>query len=139
MMNCNCNCNCNVRCSCTTAALIAAIAAAVIGAFLQITGRITVTAGALTAALIVALAALGILALGALARRQNDSTCLCRGLNGVLIGILGTIALSIALLALGITATSLLSALAVGTLVGTFTIMIASAACLIRCILGCEA
>lgn len=121
--------NCNERCSlgCTGIALILGAFLGVVAAFLQITGRLTVTDPFLWAAF--GIAAVYLLALAAGERRCG---C-CRTLDTVLAGILGTAGLALLLLAVGIVATSIVSAVLVGLLVLSLTVTLVGTACLIRC------
>jgi hypothetical protein len=63
---------------------------------------------------------------------------LCAALQTVLTGILGTVLVSVVLLAVGIVATSVISALLIGLTAGFFTLMIAGSACFARCLADCE-
>lgn len=106
------NC-CNCKCRCSVAALIASAILGVLGTFLQITGVITVTTAFLWVAFGIAVVYLGILTAAAIiAKRTEPTRCRCSSLDTLLIGILGTI-----LLAVGITATSIITAILVGLLV----------------------
>lgn len=126
-------CNCNFRCSCVIAAIIASAILGVVAAFLQITGAITVTPAFLWVVLGVAIGYLGIL-LATAGRR--DSGC-CGALGTVLAGTLGAALFSVVLLAVGITATSVVSAILVGLLVLFAALTVAGSACYVRCITGC--
>ncbi len=128
---------CNCRCRCTFAALIAAVIIGVVAAFLQITGVITVTAAFLWVVLGIAVVYLGILLLSAFLARRERSECLCGSLNTVLIGILGSILFAIVLLAVGVVATSVVSAILVGVLLFFFTLAVTGTACLVRELSGC--
>ena len=133
-------CNCNCRFNCTLTAIITAVIAGVIAAFLQISGLITVTATALAVALGIGVVYLAVSALVAViaGRTATRPLCLCRNLNTLLVGVLGTILVSLILLAVGITATSLLSAILVGLLVAFLWLTFAAAACLTRCAADCD-
>ena len=129
-------CNCCFRCRCPIAAIILSVIAGVVAAFLHITGVFTATAVSVVVALGVAVLYLGILLLGR-ARDAEVSGCVCAAGNALLIGIVGSVLLSLILLAAGIVATSIFSAIGVGILVFFFVLMIAAAACLIRSDAGC--
>lgn len=128
-------CNCNCRFNCLLTAVITAVIAGVVAAFLQILGLVTITPTVL-------LGALGIgvvfLAVGVLASANMHRAGCCRNLNTLLAGVLGTIAVSLLLLAIGITATSILSAVLVGLLLFFLWLTFAAAACLIRCNTDCD-
>ena len=130
------SCNCRCRRDCT---LIAAIISAIIGvvaAFLFISGTITVTPAFLWAVAGVAVVYLGILV--ATAARGESRQCLCPALNAVLLGILGTVLFSLVLLAVGIVATSTLSAVLIGLLLAFFTLTLTASGCLVRCLADCD-
>lgn len=121
--------NCSCRCRCTTAAAVLAVVFGVLAAFLQITGVISVTTVFAWVAFGIAVVYLGVLALTG---RNGQSECACPALNALLAGALGTILLALVLLAVGITATSVISAILVGLLVFFFVLMLAATVCFIR-------
>lgn len=131
-------CGCNCRNRCLLFAVAAAVIIGVVTAFLQITGTITVTPVFLIVAFGIAIAALGVLILGTALVRRNVGTCLCTALQTVLTGILGTVLFSVVLLAVGIVATSVVSAILVGLTAGFFTLTVVGSACLVRCLADCE-
>lgn len=63
---------------------------------------------------------------------------MCTILNALLAGLLGTIFFALVLLAVGIVATSILSALLVGLLLLFFSLALTNTACLVRCLTDCE-
>ena len=127
-------CNCQFRCSCVIAAVIASVILGVVAAFLQITGAITVTPAFLWVVLGVAIGYLGIL-LATAGRREAGC---CAAIGTVLAGILGAALFAVVLLAVGITATSVVSAILVGLLVLFAALTVAGTACLVRCVSDCE-
>ena len=127
-------CNCQFRCSCVIAAVIASVILGVVAAFLQITGAITVTPAFLWVVLGVAIGYLGILLATA---GRTDAGC-CAAIGTVLAGILGAALFAVLLLAVGITATSVVSAILVGLLVLFAALTVAGTACLVRCAADCE-
>lgn len=133
------NFGCNFRCRCPIAAIVAAVILGVVAAFLQITGTITVTAAFLWVVFGIAVVYLGVLAVAAAASRQTTDagTCVCPSLNVLLAGIVGTILFAVVLLGVGIVATSVVSAILVGILVGFFFLVITATACLVRYLVGC--
>ena len=129
---------CNFRCTCTLLAIVASLILGVVSAFLLITGVITVGVAFLWVALGIAVVYLGVLLVAtALARRTPDGCCLCTGLNVLLTGILGTALFGTVLLAVGITATSAISAILVGLLVFFLSLTLTGTACLIKCLADC--
>jgi hypothetical protein len=129
---------CNCKCSCSLFSLVAGLIIGVIAAFLQITGTITVTTVFLWVAAGVAAVYLGLLLLTS-GVQQNCSSCgcLCDALNTLLLGALGTILFAAILLAVGIVATSVLSAILVGLLVASFTVLMTGTTCVIRNLFDC--
>lgn len=136
-MNNNCCC-CQNKCSCTVVSVVVSLILGVIAAFLQITGVFTLTPVALVAVAAVAAVYLGALTLSVLlsARRDRAREC-CGSLNALLAGLLGTIFLATLLLAVGITATSVISAILVGILIGGVSLTLLVSACLVRCLTAC--
>ena len=130
---------CNCKCSCTLFAAAASLILGIIAAFLQITGTITVTVTLLWVLAGVSVAYLGILLLTS-GVQQNCSRCgcLCSALNTLLIGALGTILFAAILLAIGIVATSVISAILVGLLTASFALLIISNVCVIRYLFDCN-
>lgn len=119
--------------------IIAATVLGVIGAFLQISGLIAVTPAFLWAAFGIAVGYLAVLAGGFLLRKcQEPARCLCRALSTVLVGIWGTQLFAVVLLAVDITAASVLSAVLVGLLIASLALSLGATACLIRCLADCE-
>jgi uncharacterized membrane protein YecN with MAPEG domain len=62
---------------------------------------------------------------------------ICRIVNTVLVGILGTVLIAAVLLAVGIVATSVISAILVGILLFFFSLILTTLACYIRCVMNC--
>lgn len=127
-------CNCNCRCSCTVAALVVSAIIGVIGAFLQITGVITLTPVFLWVAFGIAVGLLGLLVLSVRCRAEG---CTSSALDALLAAILATVLLAVILLAAGITATSIVSAVLVGLLLFSLALTITAAACYVRQVSGC--
>ena len=131
--------NCYCRCRCTTAALIVSAVVAVVAALLQISGTITVTPVFLWVAFGIAVGYLAITLLGAgRCGCEQAERCGCSAWNLILAGILGTILLSLILLAVGIVATSVVSAILVGLLAGVFALFLTATACLVRYFYQCS-
>ena len=120
---------CSCRCKCPVFAIIASAVVGVVAAFLQILGTITVTPAFLWVALGVATVYLAVLLLSG-AREQQP--CRCANLGVLLAGILGTVLFSIVLLAVGVAATSVVSAILVGILLFFLALTYTGAACTVR-------
>ena len=130
---------CNCRRDCTLLAVVVSLILGIVGAFLQITGTITVTTAFLWVALGIGVVYLAVLlASVALSRRTDSGQCRCRSLGAILTGILGTILFAVVLLAVGITATSVVSAVLVGILVASLALTFTGAACLVKCLADCD-
>lgn len=130
---------CNNKRNCALIALIVSAIVGVLTAFLHITGVVTATplfVGVLGGIAIVYLAVLVIAA--ALARRAETTGGPTATINLLLAGILGTILFAVVLLAVGITATGVLTALLVGALLFFFTLMLTATACYVRFLTGVE-
>ena len=119
--------------NCRVFAVLASVIVGVVAAFLQITGAITVTPAFLWVTLGVAV---GFLALFVAAAAYGRGCC--GTLTVPLAGILGTTLFSIVLLAVGVTATSVVSAILVGALLGFFSLIITGAVCYVRCVADCD-
>ena len=128
---------CNCKCSCTAAAVIASVIVGVLTAFLQITAVITVTPAFLWVVFGIALGYLGIILLRGGCCGGDTGLCGCAALNGLLVGILGTVLLALVLLAVGIVATSVLSAILVGLTLFFFALTVSATACYVRALSGC--
>lgn len=128
---------CGCKCNCTTAAVIAGVIVGVLGAFLQITGVITITPAFLWVAAGAAAACLGLLVLRAGCCGADGGLCVCRALKALLAGILGTILFALILLAVGIVATSVVSAILVGLALFFLTLTVGAAACYVAVVSGC--
>lgn len=131
-------CNCNCKRDCTFFAVIVSAVLGILTAFLLISGVIIIPVLFLQAALVVALVFLALVT-GAfiLSRRAERACCLCPALDGLLAGVLGTILLSVVLLVAVLPATSVLGTILTGLLVTVFSLLLTSAACLIRCLADC--
>ena len=131
-------CNNCQKCSCVIAAIIASVLLGILTAFLQISGAVTITTTFLWVTLGITVVYLGVLTLSsALTCRDSQYSCLCDALDAALAGILGTILFSVILLAIGIVATSILSAVLAGLTVGFFALTLTSTACLVRYLANC--
>ena len=132
------NCNCSCRCNCPVVAIIASIILGVVAAFLQITGVIAVTPAFLWVVLGIAIGYLGVLVVATAAtRNETRNDCLCDSLTALLAGILGSVLFSVILLAVGVVATSVVSAILVGLLTLSFFLTVLATACYVRYLANC--
>ena len=125
-------CNCNCSCPCTIFAIVVSAILGVIAAFLQIAGVFTATVMFPMMVLVIAVVYLGILAATSAICPCEAGRCRCSALTALLVGILGSILFSAILLALGIVATSVLSAVLVGLVVFFAALTFGSTACYVR-------
>lgn len=122
--------NCSCRDNCALLAVGASLLLGVIAAFLQITGVIALTPAFLWVLLGIAV---GFLAIG-FATSCVRCECQCKGsaLSALLTGALGTALLSVILLGVTFAATSVVGAIFTGALIFFASLLLSSAACLIR-------
>ena len=128
-------CACYGKLSCRVLAVVVGVILGVLTAFAQISGAFVLDAMFLSSALVAAVAYLGLLPLSAGTCRAPRC---CPNLTTVLVGLLGTILLSAILLAVGIVATSVLNAIAVGLLVFFVTLALIGTACYALCLANCD-
>lgn len=129
---------CNCKISCPVLALVVSAIIGVLAAFFQITAVITVTPVFLWVVFGIAVVYLAVLVLtGALRCGCECARCVCNALRAVLAGILGAVLVSAILLAVGIVATSVLSAILVGLLLFFFSLTLTGTACYVRCLNDC--
>ena len=134
IMNSNCGCKYN----CTGIALAASLIIGIITAFLRITAVITVTPAFLWVMFGVGIVYLAVTLLtSSFLRERNNNGCVCQSLSVSLVGVLGTILLSVILLAIEFAATSVIGAIFTGALLFFFALAVSSTACLIKCIVRC--
>ena len=132
-------CGCDCKCNCAGRAIVASIIIGIIAAILRVTAVITLTPIFLWVVFGIAVAFLGLTLLSAAQIRMSGiRRCVCSIVPTLLTGILGTILTSVILLAIEFVATSIIGAIITGALIAFFTLMITSAACLIKCVVGCS-
>lgn len=123
---------------CTVIAIAASLIAGVITAFLRITAAITLTPAFLWVLLGIAVVYLAVVLVSSSAFRNQCCSELCSIVTALLSGIIGTVFLSIVLLAIEFAATSVLGAVLAGGLLFFFFLTIISTACLVRCFFSCS-
>ena len=130
---------CDNRRDCTGIAVIASVIIGIIAAFLQITGVITLAPIFSVVAFGIAVLYLAV-TLVATALVQRGYTCkgVCSPLYALLVGVLGTILTAVILLAITFAATSVIGAIIVGVLFFSFSLLITSTACLVKCFINCS-
>ena len=132
------NCSCNCRNHCGALAIIASLIIGVVATVLRITAVITVTPAFLWTTFGIAVGFLAVSLLALSPARPYLRDCLCPILPLFLAGILGTVLTSVILLAITFAATSIVGALITGLLLTFFSLIITTAACLVKCIAGCD-
>ena len=132
-------CCCKTKCDCTLIAVIASVITGIIAAFLNFSAVIAVPQFVLW---ILFGVALGLLALALVAApftcRCENKECFCASVTSFLVGVFGTVAASLVLVLVDLTAGGLLASVITGLLFGLFALTITSAGCLVRNLLGCE-
>ena len=130
--------NCECKRDCLLFAAISSIVIGIIVAFLRITGVITITPILLIVAFgIAVLFLLATLIATALWGQRICATCVSATTSAVLVGILGTILLSIVLLAIPFVATSIIGAIITGALAAFFSYIFTATACTVKCFAKC--
>ena len=130
-------CNSRNNCSCTT--IVASIVIGIITAILRFMAVITVTPAFLWVLFGIAVVYLAILPItAAIIRNSSSRTCVCPAITPLVAGILGTILVSVILLAIPFAATSLFGAIITGALLTFFSLTVTSTACLVKCAFGCS-
>ena len=131
------SCSC-CRPGCTVIAVAVSLIIGVITAFLRITAAITLTPAFLWVLLGIAVVYLAVVLVAGALSRNECCEGLCSIITSLLAGILGTILLSIVLLAIEFVATSVIGAILAGALLSFFFLTVTSTACLVRCFYNCE-
>ena len=71
--------------------------------------------------------------------KENEcSECICPPLATMLVGVFGTIAISLVLLLIDVAIATVLGAILYGLLFLFFTLLVTSVACIIKCFTGCK-
>lgn len=128
---------CNCKCSCSVYAFLASLVIGIVTAFLRITGTITVTPAFLWVLLGIAvvflLVLLGTSFLKSGIFAQSCQSCACKNgaVTTILAGILGTVLVSVILLAITFVVTSVIGAILTGLLLLFFSLIITASACVI--------
>lgn len=131
------NYNCSCRCLYNIIAIVASIVVGIVTAFLQISGVVLITTTFLWVVFGIAVGYLAVLLASSAFTRTASCRCACATLNTILIGILGAVLFSVVLLAVGITATSVASAVLAGLVLGFFALTLTGTAGLVRCLANC--
>lgn len=131
--------NCNQKPGCTTLAVVASIIIGIITAFLRFSAIITLAPAFLWVVFGIAVVYLGVTAVvSANVGSIGIRNCICQALTALVTGVLGTILLSLILLAVTFAATSVIGAIFSGLLLSFFTLFITSSACIIKCLSSCN-
>ncbi len=130
--------NCECKRDCLLFSAIASIIIGIIVAFLRITGVITVTPILLVIAFgIAVLFLLATLIAAALWGQRICSSCVSTTTSAVMVGVLGTLLLSVVLLLVPFAATSIIGAIITGALAAFLTYIFTSTACTVKCFTKC--
>lgn len=124
---------------CLIFAIAASIVVAIVAAVLQFTAIITVAPVFYWVLFGIAVGYLAVvLVVSALGCNSCTRYCFGKVLTALLAGILGTILFAVILLGVGFAATSVLGAIFLGLLVGSFALTVTTTACLISCVAADE-
>lgn len=126
------------RTGCTVVAVVASLIIGIITAFLRITATVTLTPAFLWVLLGIAVVYLAVTLISAALFREGCCESLCNIVSALLVGILGTVFLSVVLLAIEFVATSIIGAILTGALLFFFFLVVSSTACLVRCFFNCS-
>lgn len=126
--------SCGCKRECVVFAWIASAIIGVLTAFLQITAVITVTPVFLWVAFGIAVVYLAVLVATAMPAQRSVAGHCVRALETALAGILGTVLFAAVLLAVGIVATSVVSAILAGLLLFFLALTFTGSACLVKCL-----
>ncbi len=130
------NCGCNG--DCTGLAIVASVVIAIITGILSGLGLITLTPAFLWVLLGISVVYLAFLPINVtLIRNSVGCACVSSVISALIYGELGTILLSIILLAEIFVVTSPITAILAAGLLGFFSLLITSTACLVRCAAVC--
>ena len=123
---------CNCKNSCVTFALIVSLLVGIVTAFLRITSTITLTPAFLWVLFGIAVVYLGVILFAALIA-PNCQPCAFKDsvIYALLVGILGTVLLSVVLLAITYVATSVIGAILSGLLLFSFSLTVTASACVV--------
>ncbi len=131
------SCRC-CKTGCTVIAVVASLIIGIITAFLRITAVITLTPAFLWVLLGIAVVYLAVILLSGALFRKEGCNDLCTIISALLVGIFGTVLLSIVFLAIEFVATSIIGAILTGGLLFFFFLIVTSTACLVRCVFSCN-
>lgn len=131
--------NCNTRVECAFLSIAASVLVGIVAAIAQFTAIITLTTVFYIVAFGIAVLFLAVLlALLPMPYRTACQGCCNSNIKLTTAGILGTIATSIILIAVGFAATSVLGAIFVGLLAAFFALIVTSVVCAVNCAASCE-
>ncbi|MBQ8001981.1 MAG: hypothetical protein IJ297_00890 [Clostridia bacterium] len=130
--------NCSCRPNCIGIAVLASIVIGIIAGFLTVSGMLTVSTPFLWALFAVAVIGLGVILTLSVLSGARALRCICNAISLLLTGILGTLLTAVILLVIDIATASIAGAIITGLLFLFFTLLITTAACLVRCIADCD-
>ena len=130
--------NCECKRDCLLFSAVSSIIIGIIVAFLRITGVITITQTLLIVVFgIAVLFLLAALIASALWGQRICISCVYSTVSAVLVGVLGTLLLSVILLAIPFATTSIIGAIITGALAAFFSYIFTATACTIKCFVKC--
>ena len=131
--------NCFFNCKCVGISVIVSIILGIIAGILRATAVITVTSAFLWSVFGIAIGYLSILLISSeTSIVQEIRACVRAIIPTVLTGVLGTVLTSLILLGVAFSATSIVASVITGFLIAFFSLLLTSAACLIKCKVGID-
>ena len=131
------SCRC-FRPGCTFVAVVVSLIIGVITAFLRITGTITFAPVFLWALFGVSVVLLAVTLISGALSREGCCEGLCSIITALLLGVVGTILLTIVFLNLEFAIASVIGAILTGALLFFFFLAVTSTTCLVRCLFECN-
>ena len=130
---------CDNRRECLGLSVVVSLIVGIAAAFLAFAAVITVTPAFLWVVFGIAVGFIA-LALASATLLQGTVPCrsFCSVLNALIVGAIGTVLVSLILLAITFAATSIIGAILTGVLLFFFVLTLTAAACLARCIVNCN-
>lgn len=132
----------NASCSCTTTcsslSIVASIIIGIITGFLAYTGAVCICPVFLWVLFAVSIVWLALLIITSARGSSKFKDCICQNVNRLIVGILGTILVSVILLTICFCHAWFIGAILKGLLLLFFSLTVTSTACVIKCAADCD-
>lgn len=132
----NTNCSCTTTCSALS--IVASVIIGIITAFLAFTATINICPVFLWTLFVVSIVWLALFVITTARGSSKFKACICRHINKLIVGILGTILVSVILLTICFCHAWVLVAILKGLLFFFFSLTVTSTACIIKCAADCD-